>query len=206
MLMHILLIPFFFLIVNFFEEKLPIVIFLYLPFISFNQIIVLRIKENRDRYSSLLPVSRFNIGLSRMLVVLIPVTASYILFFILLYFNNFYNVIDQSMYIFVLFLPGVIIPVFYIFRDVFSKSLGKDSKKAIMILILGGTAFMFLGILVMGNIRSPLVAKILDLTIGNLIENNPVNAEYFEIKYFTAILLLSATSIFTFAKRKSFLK
>lgn len=176
------------------------------PYIILNMFIPLRIKEKRDTRLALLPLSVFQIGMIRILLLWIPLLAFMIsLFFInrLLFPQVIYNYRAQIISMAILI---IIYAAYFILHDYLSFSrLTQGNLKRIRTGLISGLIvllvfFIFLGIYAASN-QPPWIKEVF-LVIKAI---NQIAGSWAGFIFIIISLFFSGMSLLTFGRRKSYL-
>ena len=184
--------------------------FLYVlfAFITINNMNTFRIKEKRDRFHVLLPLSGYKIALARIgSIVIMPCFVIYVVYiFLHLLYGEARTIIDLSMLVGFGIL-NCFFSAFFVLYDLFSDFLRKYSSRILLGLVLLGGVINLLGVFVFirtknaGGIPSAL-ADIIEFVISN----NPFAGEYGVEKFLVLSILLSLLSVTTFGRRRSYVE
>ncbi|MCP4725024.1 MAG: hypothetical protein GY863_08315 [bacterium] len=187
----------------------PNILMLFLTFVTVNNMNIFRNKEKRDRYSALLPISMTQIGLMRVILLIIPFIGVllYWLFPTLLYSDRAFN--SGVLITF----SGVIITVYcivYILKDLVSyafRKIGLTKKRALIVLfivVFTLNFFTFFAFFESTRFLFVPLEKVF-IAVESLIDNSPINSMTNVYYYLIFLLVMMSTTVITINFRKSFL-
>ena len=178
-----------------------------MSFLIINSIISTRLREKRNRQHFRLPVSAHHIALARVLDIYLPCCFAFVELLIL-HFIFQKNIPFQVGKISILIGIGIFLySLFFIFYDLYSSFFKKYGKFLLVLLVLGLSAFMAAGILVMKQTNATGAPPGLLISIIDFVKNNnPFAGESGWIRFLIVNLILSSITIITFGRCKSYVE
>jgi hypothetical protein len=182
-------------------------LFFIMTFLGINSIMSNRMREKRNRQHLRLPVSAQPIALARALTIYIPALFIFMELLLLQFVfqkNIAFDIGKISILIGICILPY---SLFFIFYDLYPSFFKKYGKFLVALFIMGLSAFMVVGIMVMTKTNSDGSAPGFALTLFNLIRKfNPFAGESGWIRFLIFNLILSGFTIITFGRCKSYVE
>ncbi|UCF37808.1 MAG: hypothetical protein JSU96_02770 [Acidobacteriota bacterium] len=186
------------------EDFAPALLLYFIVFITLNNIHSFRMKEKHERLYAALPLPLWQIGLSRLLVLLFPAVLAYGVY---LFTAGILGTPFEIRTILISFgFVLVMLSVFVLIRDIafFSPRLTQilDLKKVLLVMSLGLGVLAILGLVIMVGPGQPFIGVLID----TLIEHNPFKGPVGNSIFILLSLALISSSVLTFNCRRSYLE
>jgi hypothetical protein len=211
-IMLFIMVSAFFIFLQFSPEKIDFMIFV-LVFVIVNQINTYRIREKRDRQHTLLPLSARQIGMARLLVLLLPCAAAFMFYYLLGLIFTSGEAIESWKLVVLFGLTLLFFSVFLILQDIYymfprSRLMGLFGQSThLMVFAIGMLVFMSLGLFAfmsMEKTGQPPAALV--YTIDFAKKYNPFGGTFGIVRFLIFSLAFSYLSVLTFSRRKSFVE